>query len=51
VCKGLNEEHNIPTGYYAFEKASSQLNKPPKVRKPPYIPTDIECPGLLSIYP
>lgn len=34
----------LPPGYYAFEKASS-YNKPPQVRKPPYIPTNAPCSG------
>lgn len=35
----------IPPGYFAFEKASRIHGVPPRVRKPPYVPAGVPCPG------
>ena len=35
----------LPKGYYAFVKAPLNA-RPPKVRKPPYLPIAAECPGV-----
>lgn len=32
-----------PEGYYAFIESPSA--EPPKVRRPPYVQSDMECPG------
>ncbi|EEC08714.1 hypothetical protein IscW_ISCW024377, partial [Ixodes scapularis] len=31
-------------GYYAFEKARRPLDRPPRVRKPPYHRANVHCP-------
>jgi hypothetical protein len=36
---------DLPPGYYAFEKATKVHGVPPRVRKPPYIPANVPCPG------
>jgi len=33
-----------PQGYYPFEESPAKI--PPKVRKPPYLQTQVHCPGL-----
>ena len=46
-CAGgeaVTDKSYVPFGYFAFEK-SNPLYKPPKVRKPPYFPAEIPCPG------
>lgn len=35
-----------PEGYYAFIESPSA--EPPKVRRPPYVQSDMECPGLFN---
>ena len=32
-----------PQGYYPFEESPAKI--PPKVRKPPYLQTQVHCPG------
>ena len=32
-------------GYYAFDKAVQPNVQPPRVRKPPYLPTNVPCAG------
>lgn len=32
-----------PEGYYAFIESPSA--EPPKIRRPPYVQSDVECPG------
>lgn len=32
-------------GYYAFEEAPSKYMRPPQVRKPPYMRSNIPCPS------
>ena len=32
-----------PQGYYPFEESPAKI--PPKVRKPPYLQTQVNCPG------
>ena len=34
-----------PEGYYAFVESPSA--EPPKVRRPPYVQSDMECPGKI----
>ena len=36
-----------PQGYYPFEESPAKI--PPKVRKPPYLQTQVNCPGKLWI--
>ena len=33
-----------PQGYYPFEESPAKI--PPKVRKPPYLQTQVPCPGV-----
>ena len=33
-----------PQGYYPFEESPAKI--PPKVRKPPYLQTQVNCPGM-----
>lgn len=41
-----NQLQNDPSlGHYAFDIASNPNMLPPKVRKPPYIPTNVPCAG------
>ncbi|RWS27354.1 uncharacterized protein B4U80_00101 [Leptotrombidium deliense] len=40
--------NKTPPGYYAFEKAMKINGIPPRVRKPPYVPADIPCPGAVK---
>ena len=34
-----------PQGYYPFEESPAKI--PPKVRKPPYLQTQVNCPGKI----
>ena len=34
-----------PQGYYPFEESPAKI--PPKVRKPPYLQTQVNCPGMI----
>ena len=36
-----------PQGYYPFEESPAKI--PPKVRKPPYLQTQVHCPGGLHM--
>ena len=35
--------NQYPQGYYPFEESPAKI--PPKVRKPPYLQTQVNCPG------
>jgi hypothetical protein len=37
------QQEQYPQGYYAFEESPAKI--PPKVRKPPYLQTQVHCPG------
>lgn len=43
------EHTSLPPGYYAFETGGRRHGTPPRVRPPPYIPTDVPCPGELLV--
>lgn len=36
--------NQYPQGYYPFEESPAKI--PPKVRKPPYLQTQVNCPGM-----
>ena len=36
-------------GYYAFPTTNRRIGSPPKVKPPPYLPTDIPCPGTVLL--
>merc|ERR1711992_220911 len=36
--------NQYPQGYYPFEESPAKI--PPKVRKPPYLQTQVNCPGV-----
>ena len=38
--------NQYPQGYYPFEESPAKI--PPKVRKPPYLQTQVNCPGTQS---
>jgi len=38
--------NQYPQGYYPFEESPAKI--PPKVRKPPYLQTQVNCPGVGS---
>lgn len=44
IGQNVQLEQTLPKGYYAFGKAALNA-RPPKVRKPPYLPISGECPG------
>nr|CAG4636188.1 EOG090X06KU [Eubosmina coregoni] len=45
VCRaGREDVSDLPDGYFPFEESPSRT--PPKVRRPPYAQTDVDCPGL-----
>lgn len=48
IPKGFCDQTPLPPGYYAFETASRRHGVPPRVRPPPYLPTDVPCPGGYS---
>ncbi|RWS09747.1 hypothetical protein B4U79_08883 [Dinothrombium tinctorium] len=48
VLCAVSKSNIIPPGYYAFEKAMKINGVPPRVRKPPYVPADIPCPGAVK---
>ena len=39
---------DLPKGYYVFAKAGPNV-RPPKVRKPPYLPISAECQGMVKV--
>nr|CAG4651839.1 EOG090X06KU [Triops cancriformis] len=41
---GQNADNDYPDGYFPFEESPSRI--PPKVRKPPYVQADVDCPGF-----
>jgi len=45
---GASQGQNIqyPQGYYPFQESPARI--PPKVRKPPYLQTQVKCPGASS---
>ncbi|KAH9413746.1 hypothetical protein DERP_012079 [Dermatophagoides pteronyssinus] len=45
IGQNVQLEQTLPKGYYAFGKAALNA-RPPKVRKPPYLPISGECPGI-----
>jgi len=40
---GVGPSIQYPQGYYPFQESPARI--PPKVRKPPYLQTQVECPG------
>lgn len=38
--------NQYPQGYYPFEESPAKI--PPKVRKPPYLQTQVNCPGVAA---
>lgn len=40
---GLGPNIQYPQGYYPFQESPARI--PPKVRKPPYLQTQVKCPG------
>ncbi|XP_059478672.1 uncharacterized protein LOC132198579 [Neocloeon triangulifer] len=46
---GPEQLQEPPEGYYAFEEAPNA--EPPKVRRPPYLQTDVPCAGLANVQP
>merc|ERR1719490_77290 len=41
--------NQYPQGYYPFEESPAKI--PPKVRKPPYLQTQVNCPGVAGGQP
>merc|ERR1719184_255856 len=39
----IGQSIQYPQGYYPFQESPARI--PPKVRKPPYLQTQVECPG------
>lgn len=44
------DENSLPNGYYNFAKAPAGM-RPPKIRKPPYLPIAVDCPGVFDVNP
>jgi len=47
VLSSAAENIQYPQGYYPFEESPAKI--PPKVRKPPYLQTQVKCPGAGSL--
>lgn len=45
ILEFLCDQTPLPPGYYAFETASRRHGVPPRVRPPPYLPTNVPCSG------
>lgn len=43
VSAEIKQNLQYPQGYYPFEESPAKI--PPKVRKPPYLQTQVKCPG------
>lgn len=44
------DENSLPKGYYNFPKAPPNV-RPPRIRKPPYLPIAIDCAGMMDMNP
>lgn len=49
VCVVESAKDELPLGYYAFEVMHGKHNKPPQVKKPPYLISDHQCPGKRNL--